>query len=52
MAEKISTQIQCPAMMKQSDKNTLMALIFNNLGCYYKKNKKPKVALQYMLNAL
>lgn len=39
-------------MMNNSDKNTLMALIFNNLGCYYKKNKKPKVALQYMLNAL
>lgn len=45
MAEKISTQIQSPSMMDNGDKNTLMALIFNNLGCFYKKNKKPKVAL-------
>ena len=30
----------------------MTALTFNNLGCYYKKVGKPKVAYRYMLNAL
>jgi tetratricopeptide (TPR) repeat protein len=30
----------------------MTALTFNNLGCYYKKVKKPKVAYRYMLKAL
>lgn len=30
----------------------LISMTFNNLGCYYKKNKKPLVALSYLQRAL
>lgn len=30
----------------------LFSITFNNLGCYYKKNKKPLVALSYLQKAL
>ena len=34
------------------DRRKIYALTMNNLGCYYKKIKKPNVALKYMVAAL
>ena len=52
MAEKIVTQIVSPEMMYEEPKKQILALTYNNLGCYYKKCQKPNVSLKYMLNAL
>lgn len=41
-----------PTRIHRDDRSKLIALTLNNLGCYYKRAKKPNVALQYMKNAL
>ena len=50
MAEKLCMQAQQVQKTPQIDQ--MLALTYNNLGCIYKKNSKPNVALQYMLKAL
>jgi hypothetical protein len=51
-AEKLVRIFDGPTRIHKSDKHELIALTLNNLGCYYKRAKKPNVALNYMKNAL
>lgn len=51
-AERLLRISEEPRHLYHEDQRKLMALTSNNLGCYYKRCKKPNVALRYMHNAL
>jgi len=36
-AERLITAVDNPDLLNEDDKLRLMALTYNNLGCYYKK---------------
>ena len=36
-AERLLTAMDNPEFLNEDDKKRLMALTYNNLGCYYKK---------------
>lgn len=38
--------------MTPEARNRLLSLTFNNMGCYYKKQEKPNVALFYLKSSL
>jgi len=51
-AERLLRIADEPKHIHHEDRKKLMGLTCNNLGCYYKRCKKPNVALRYMHNAL
>ena len=51
-AERLLRVADHPDIISQEDHKKLMALTYNNLGCYYKRSLKPNVALRYMNNSL
>lgn len=51
-AEKLAKIASFPDKIHHEDRLKMLALTLNNIGCYYKKLNKPKVALWYMQDSL
>jgi phosphoribosyl-dephospho-CoA transferase len=52
LLKKAEAVVLAQRQIEPSYNDRLLSLTLNNFGCFYKKTKKPRVALKYMLMAL